>query len=477
MQRRLPCTIFLLAIAATSGLAQPPSLQPPNIIHFIVDDVGYDDIACFGASTIKTPNLDALAARGIRFTNYYSPAPLCSASRAAILTGCYAERVGIPGALMPHSKIGLSQKEITMAELLKTRGYHTALVGKWHLGHTPDFSPLQHGFDHFFGLPYPNDQGAERNVLKQHANDPVRPPIPLYRGTEIIEHSADMENLPVRFLNDALNFIDQHQSEPFYLHYANIETHVPWFIPSIFQGKSQAGSYGDAIEFMDWTLGQLTAFLQSRGLDQNTLIVFSSDNGMLTKRGIDYETTYGRFGRVDDTVKHILRGSKHTVWEGGTRVACIAAWPGKVPLGNECKELCAGFDWYTTFALIAGAAIPTDRIIDGKDIRPLLFGELDAKSPHEQFYYYHSFRLGAVRQGSWKLMIEPTGKGFDVPNIPTGKPSKPQLFNLDRDLGETADLADEQPEIVKRLMELAEHAREDLGDSSQGRIGKGMHDM
>lgn len=464
-------TAMLLAYATAAEV-----VRPPNIVLFVADDVGYDDLGCFGAKQVRTPHLDQLAQSGRRFTSFYAPACLCSASRAALLTGCYAERVGIPGALMPHSKIGLSTIEMTIARLLKQRGYATGLIGKWHLGHQPEFSPLRHGFDQFFGLPYPNDQGAERNVLPAHAQDPVRPPIPLYRGAEVVEHAADLETLPIRFLNEALAFIDHNQARPFFLEFANIETHVPWFVQSVYQGRSAAGPYGDAVEYMDWSVGQLTAFLRHRGLDRNTLFVFVSDNGMLVHRGADYERTYGRFGAVDPKAPHVLRGGKHTVWEGGVRVPCIMNWPGRIPAGTVCHELAAGFDLLPTFARLVGAELPTERPLDGCDMSSLMFGDDSARSPHAAFYYYHSFRLGAVRSGPWKLMLAPTGVGFDGPNRPPAGITPPQLFNLDADLAESTDVAREHPDVVARLQKLAEAARADLGDSARNIRGRGQRE-
>ncbi|MFA6543419.1 MAG: sulfatase [Limisphaerales bacterium] len=467
---RLILTAFLCVLCGRPVAAE----RPPNIIHIIADDVGWDDFACYGAEKIKTPNLDRLAERGMRFTSFFAPAPLCSATRAALLTGCYAERIGIPGALMPHSTIGLSAKETTTASLLKQRGYATALVGKWHLGHQPEFRPTRHGFDEFFGIPYPNDQGAERNTLAAHQKDPVRPPIPLYDGERVVEHALDFEQAPVRFLNRALRFIDEHRDQPFFLHFANIETHVPWHIPGIWQGRSAAGAYGDAVEFFDWTVGQIVSFVEANGLGSNTLIVVQSDNGMLTAGNKDYETVWGRFGTVDKTARHRLRGSKHTVWEGGVRVPCLAAWPGRIRAGTTSDAIAAGYDWHPTFAAIAGARLPVDRVIDGRDLAPLLFAQPDAKPPHDTFFYYHSFRLGAVREGRWKLMIAPTGRGFDGPNEPVGKSGPPQLFDLESDLAETTDMAAKRPDIVERLLKLADHARADLGDSARKLRGSGQ---
>jgi arylsulfatase A len=477
--RRVKSSIALGVSLVLAGFAQTlllaaPAPRPPNIIHVIADDVGWDDFGCYGAEKIRTPNLDRLAARGMKFNSFYAPAPLCSATRAALMTGCYAERIGIPGALMPHSPIGLSAKETTTAELLQKRGYATALVGKWHLGHTPEFRPTRHGFDEFFGIPYPNDQGAERNLYVQHANDPVRPPIPLYDGDRAVEHALDFEQAPMRFLNRALRFISQHRDQPFFLHFSNIETHVPWHIPSTWQGRSAAGSYGDAVEFFDWTVGQIVSFVEANGLAGNTLIVVQTDNGMLTGSGRDYETTWGRFGTVDKTAKHKLRGSKNTLWEGGVRVPCIASWPGHIKPGSTSDAIVAGYDWHPTFTALAGAKLPQDTVIDGRDLSPLLLGQPGAKPPHDTFFYYHSFRLGAVREGNWKLMISPTGRGFDVPSEPTGKPGPPQLFDLATDLAETTDVAAKHPEVVARLLKLADAARADLGDSAKKQKGAGQ---
>ena len=279
----------------------------------------------------------------------------------------------------------------------------------------------------------------------------------------------------MQFLNEALRFIHAHKDGPFFLHFSNIETHVPWYVSSIWQGRSAAGPYGDAIEYFDWSVGQLVAAVDSLGLGKNTLIVFQSDNGMLIRRNTSYETAFSRFGKVDDGASHRLRGSKHTVWEGGARVACIARWPGVVPANTECAELAAGFDWYPTFASLAGATLPKDRVIDGRDIMPLLRGEPGAKTPHEAFYYYHSFRLGAVRSGKWKLMFAPTGSAPDKAEVklPAG-PQPPQLFDLDADLAETTDLAAQHSEVVQRLLVLADQARGDLGDSARKMTGKGM---
>ena len=464
----------LLHLAALLACPAAMADERPNIVHIVADDLGYDEIGCFGATDIRTPNLDRLAAEGVRFTSFYSPAPLCSASRAAMMTGCYAERVGIPGALMPYSPIGLAESETTIAELLRSRGYATALVGKWHLGCHAPFLPTRHGFDHFFGLPYPNDQGPERNVDPKHAKDPIRPPIPLYRGETIIEHAAELEGLPHRFLNEALAFIAEHRDEPFYLHFANIETHVPGFIPSSHRGRSPAGAYADAVEYLDWTVGQIMAQLGHLGLADNTLVVFHSDNGPLVSRSPTYMADYGRFGTVDATRPHTLRGGKNTTWEGGSRVACIARWPAKAPAGATCDEGVASFDWFATFASLGGAELPADRVIDGRDISPLLLGEEGAKSPHEAIYYYHTFRLAGLRSGAWKLLFSSRGAGFIAPTNNPERFDKPMLFNLADDPSETTDVADRHPQVVARLMKLADRARRDLGDSDLGVVGRNV---
>src|SRR4051794_14868372 len=253
------------------------SSRPPNIIHIVGDDVGYDDLSCYGAATLKTPNLDKLASQGMRFTSFYAPAPTCTPTRAALMTGCYAQRVGLQRVLFPNDNIGLSDKEVTIADLLRSRGYATACIGKWHLGHAPQFLPTHHGFDYYLGIPYPNDHGPERT----HSNNQTAPfpPIPLVRGDKVIEQPTDLAQLPDRFADEAVKFISDNKDRPFFLHLANIETHTPWYTPDRFHDKSGDTAYGDAVRCMDDMVGKIMDALDRLHLADNTLLVFTSDNG------------------------------------------------------------------------------------------------------------------------------------------------------------------------------------------------------
>lgn len=439
---------------------------PPNIIHIIADDVAYDDVSCFGCKDISTPNIDRLASEGIKFTNFYAPHSTCTPSRAALLTGCYAPRVGLPNVLFPNSTIGLSENEASLGKLLKSKGYATACIGKWHLGHLPQFLPTRHGFDLFFGIPYPNDHGPER--LNAQGKSRGFPPMPLYRQEAIDQQPAQLAALPQRFAAEAVKFITQNKDKPFYLHLANIETHTPWLVARPFQYQSKAGVYGDAVQCLDWTVGQVMETVKKLGLQDKTLIVCTSDNGPLVHQYLELEGIYGHAAAVDTARKHQLREGKYqSSYEGGTKVFCVARWPDKIRPGQSCDELIAGFDLYTTFATLAGATLPDDRKIDGKDISPLLFGIPGAKSPHEAFYYYEGYRLAGVRSGQWKLVAEIPAGG----NRKQAKP--PELYDLANDPGETTNLLERNPDIVKKLESLADNMRKDLGDSSRNMPGTG----
>jgi arylsulfatase A-like enzyme len=468
-------SFWLAVIAGLVGAAE----RLPNIVHIVADDVGYDDIGCFGARDIKTPNLDRLAARGMRLTSFYSPAPYCTASRAAMITGCYADRIGLPPVLFPYSKIGINANEVTIGELLKTRGYRTAVIGKWHLGHQREFLPVRHGFDFFLGIPYPNDHEPDRRGWSKQAgrDNYTPPPMPLIRNETVVEEPAELERLPHRFTVEAIRYIRENKDRPFYLHFANIETHTPWFTAGRFVGTSQAGSYGDAVQSLDWSVGQIVAALDDLNLLDNTLIVFHSDNGYLppSSNNSDLPNVYGKYATVDASRQHVVRGGKGTLFEGGVRVSCIASWLGKIPEGTSTSEITASFDWFATFAKLAGADLPADRVIDGKDISSLLFGKPGAKSPHEAFFYYHAGNLGGVRQGKWKLSFPGVGRGGGA----GGKKAEasPELYDLDADLGETTDIAASHPDIVKRLLALAEKARDDIGDARLQRRGRNVREV
>lgn len=457
LKHSIPATLCLLGL--TSGLK---AQEKPNIIHIIADDVGWDDFQCFGAPKIKTPNLNKLASEGMKFTSFYAPHATSTPSRAAILTGRYAPRVnngtGLE-VLFPHSKTGLEPElEICLPRILKPLGYTSAVIGKWHLGHLPKYLPQAHGFDSFFGIPYPNDMGAERRFGLTNIHQ-IMPPVPLIRDTTIIKHCTkyDLAELPHWFLREAIDFLAYRKQDkkPFYLHWGNIETHTPWFVPLGFEGRSADGVYGDAVEYFDYSVGVLLQALKELGLDKNTLIVMTSDNGNITKTNLDLEMAYGKYATLDSSRHHILQhGKGQTRYEGGPRVSCIMRWPGVIPSKTVCDEIATGADLFTTFAEVAGAKIPTDRIIDGKNILPLMKGDKSAKI-HEYFPGYQPFgQMMSIRKGNWKLAL-PGEKTWSIPALTT-----PQLFDLSADLGEKNNVAAKHPDKVKELSDLAKRVDE-----------------
>ncbi len=458
----LCAVVGLLAFPRGSNAARPGGkAKPPNIVVIFVDDMGYGDLGCFGAKKIKTPNLDRMAKQGIRFTDFYVAQPVCSASRAAILTGRYPNRVGILGALGPASKNGLGKQDRTIAELLKTLGYATAIFGKWHLGHQPEHLPTRHGFDEYFGLPYSND------MWPKHPTNKTFPDLPLIQGEKTIAHNPDQSKLTTWYTEKAVDFITRNKDRPFFLYLAHNMPHVPLFVSDRFKGKSEQGLYGDVVMELDWSVGQILETLQRLGLDENTLVIFTSDNGPW----LSYGNHAGSAGP--------LREGKATIWEGGVRVPFIARWTGRIPAGSTCREPAMTIDLLPTFAKLTGAKIPPHKI-DGKDIWPLLSGQPGAKSPQEAYYFYWGRHLQGVRSGQWKLHFPHT-----YPTLaggPGGKDGKPapykqakaglELYDLANDVGETVNAAAKHPEVVKRLQALADRARADLGDVLPKEKGK-----
>jgi arylsulfatase A-like enzyme len=457
----------LASRATNAGQTAQSAAALPNFVIVYADDLGYGDLGCFGAVGIRTPNLDRMAQEGRRFTSFCVAQGVCSASRTALLTGCYPNRVGILGALGPKSRIGISDHEWTLAQVLKQRGYHTAIFGKWHLGYQRQFLPTHHGFDEYLGLPYSNDMGPRPG---QSANDPrANPPLPLIEGDQVIEKNPDISQLTTRYTDRAVKFINAHHSEPFFLYVPHTMPHVPLGVSSKFRGKSERGLYGDVIEEIDWSVGQILQALERHGLNERTLVIFTSDNGPW----LSYGNHAGSAGP--------LREGKGTVWEGGVREPCVMRWTGKIPAGTTCTELAATIDILPTFAALAGAPVPSDRIIDGKDIRPLLFGEPGAKCPHEAYYYYWNTGLEAVRSGPWKLHFPHSYRSLKGKGGTGGKPTRYvdktiglALYNLESDIGETTDVAAQHPDVVARLEKLGEAAREDLGDSLTKTKGKNV---
>ena len=436
----------------------------PNFVIVFTDDQGYQDVGCFGSPNIKTPNLDRMAAEGMRFTDFYAAQAVCSASRAALMTGCYSNRVGILGALGPGSTHGISDNELTLGQLVKKRGYATAIYGKWHLGHHAQFLPTRHGFDDYFGLPYSNDMWPQHPTAGKSF-----PPLPLIEGDKTIATQPDQTQLTTWYTERAVKFIEQHRSEPFLVYVAHNMPHVPLHVSDKFKGKSERGLYGDVIMEIDWSVGQILDTLKRLNLDENTLVIFTSDNGPWLSYGDHAGCALP------------LREGKGTMFDGGCREACIMRWPGRIPAGKTCGELASTIDILPTIAGLIGVELPKDRIIDGRDIRPLMEGRSGAKTPHEVFYFYWNNELQAVRAGQWKLHFPHEYRTLAGKPGSGGKPGPYkqaktglELFDLKSDIGETTNVAEKHPEVVKRLEALAEQAREDLGDSATGRKGKNV---
>ncbi len=427
------------------GLLCHAALALPNFVLIFTDDQGYQDLGCFGSPLIKTPNLDRMAAEGRKFTSFYSANSVCSPSRAALLTGCYPTRVGVPGVLFPRHHTGLNPSEITIAEILKKQGYATACIGKWHLGHKPPFLPTRQGFDRYFGIPYSNDMTIDPEAkladdirfragasAERIAN--TKPPknwVPLMRDQEVIEYPADQVTLTKRYTEEAVAFIKEHAGkQPFFLYLPHTMPHIPLFASQAFRGKSARGLYGDTIEEIDWSVGEILQTLASSGVDDNTMVVYTSDNG-------PWKLNRGRGGHADP-----LRGYKFQTYEGGMRVPCLMRWPGKIPEGSVTDKIAATIDLLPTFAKLAEAPIPTDRTMDGKDIWPLVSGAPDAKTPHEAYYYYKGQRLESMRQGPWKLRRARPKKQA---------PEVVELYHLGNDISETTNLTEQEPDRVKAM--------------------------
>lgn len=431
-----PC----LALAATAGAAgndRAPSSRAdrPNIVVLLADDLGYGDLSSYGHPTIRTPHLDRMAEEGVRLTSFYAAAPSCTPSRAALLTGRYPVRSGLPHVLGPDARTGLPASEVTLAEALKARGYRTAAVGKWHLGHRPEFLPTAHGFDTYFGVPYSNDM--TRPWV------PSDEPVPLLRGAVVVERPVEQATLTRRYTEEAVRFMRGAGGEPFFVYLAYTMPHLPIHASERFRGRSRAGLYGDVIEEIDWSVGQILEALPALGVDRDTIVVFTSDNGPwldLPARMLQGGVRPWHAGSPGP-----LRGAKATTYEGGLRVPGIARWPARIPAGQVSAELATVMDLYTTLVRAAGGEPPRDRPVDGQDILPLLAGR--APSPTKVFYYFRGEELEAVREGSWKLRLSNHARE----GVPPGRPPEPELFDLEVDPGERFNRAAELPDIVARL--------------------------
>ena len=443
----------------------------PNVVLIFSDDMGYGDVGVYGAQGFTTPHLDRLAAEGMRFTDFYASQAVCSASRAALLTGCYSERVGIAGALGPHSEIGLNPDEVTIAEVLKSRGYATCAVGKWHLGNHEPFLPLQHGFDEYLGLPYSNDMWPvdyDGNPVTEGFKS-QNPPLPLIDGNEIVDTIDTLEDqatLTTRYAERAVSFIDRKAGEgPFFLYLANSMPHVPLGVSDKFRGHSEQGLYGDVIEEIDWSVGQVLEALDRHDVADNTLVIFTSDNGPW----LNYGNHAGSVGP--------LREGKGTALEGGPRVPAIMRWPGRIPPGSVCTRMASTIDLLPTLAAVTDAALP-EHTIDGVNILPLL-ENVPGANPRNVFYFYYGGELRGIREGRFKRVyshrtrsyvgVEP---GMDGHPGPYAFPTIPDaLYDLEADIGETTDVSANHPDVLRRLDVLAEEARRALGDRLEGRVG------
>lgn len=443
-----------------------PEQKRPNIIIIYTDDQGYGDLGCYGATDIQTPNIDQLAREGIRLTSFYVAQPVCTASRVSLLTGCYPNRLGMHGALMPGVGKGIHSEEQTLAELLKGHGYSTAIFGKWHLGSEEAFHPLNHGFDEYFGIPYSNDmwplhpwQGSIFNF----------PELPLYDGKEVIDTLTDQRHLTTDLTNRALDFIQRSADNPFFLYLPHPQPHVPLFAGDSFLGTSKAGLYGDVISEIDRSTGQILDLLERLGLTENTVFIYASDNGPWLAYGAHAGKTGG------------FREGKGTIWEGGVRVPCIIRYPAQFMANAEVHTPIMSIDLLPTICQLTGAPLP-EKKIDGLDVSRILAGQI-TESPHEAYYfYYRQNELQALRAGDYKLILPHIFNSLNGRN--GGREGIPatytqitiegtELYNLREDPGEHENLADDYPSIVDSLMIFAGAIRSELGDTRIGKNGTG----
>ncbi|MAG56531.1 MAG: arylsulfatase [Planctomycetes bacterium] len=428
-----------LVFAVAGGVLAQEAKRKPNFVLIFCDDLGYGDVGCFGSTKHRTPHIDGLAKQGIRFTSCYSTSGVCTPSRSSLMTGCFPRRVNMHQSasgewvLFPVARKGLNPAELTIAEHLLPHGYATMCVGKWHLGDQPPFLPTRQGFQQYFGIPYSNDMGARQRKKN--------PPLPLMRNETVIEAPADQTTLTKRYTQEAIRFITANRDRPFFLYLPHTFPHVPLFASDAFRGKSANGKYGDAVEEIDASTGSILKTLADLGLEKNTVVVFLSDNGAAARRGGSNAP---------------LRGHKGSTWEGGMRIPCIVRWPGVIDPGSTSDRIASTMDVLPTFLHAAGGQLPEDLVIDGKDLR---LGTKNVPG-HDAFFYYFKDQLQAVRSGPWKLHLPRKERKKELPA---------RLFHLDGDIAESKNVADGHADVVARLTELAEQAREDLGD--RGRRG------
>lgn len=455
MSRR---AIWTGALVLLSMAAYAHAAAQPNLVIILVDDMGYGDIGCYGSTLNRTPNCDRMAAEGMKLTSFYA-APVCTPSRAQLLTGCYAKRVSLPAVIFPAAKIGLAANEHTIADLLRQQGYATQCIGKWHVGDQVQFLPTRRGFDHYLGLPYSNDMGGEWDGAPDAPPGKRYPPLPLVRDETVIDtmNGDRQDRIEQIYTDEAVKFITDHKDRPFFLYLAHTAVHVPLHPGAAFKGKSRNGTYGDWVEEVDASTGRVIETIRALKLARNTLVIFTSDNGPWLTQGKDGGTAGP------------LRGGKGGTYEGGMREPTIAWWPGHIPPRSVSDAVTGEIDLLPTFVKLAGGKIPTDNKIDGFDILPLLLGQT-RQSPREVQYYFDGNELQAVRKGPWKMAIAPQHEQ----NRPQGQPQPksqppfPKLYNLDSDIGERNDVAGAHPEVIEELQKLVRRMDTDLGVKGRG---------
>jgi len=443
MKQLLTIALILSAFCGPS-LAAGKNNAKPNIVIIFIDDMGYADIGPFGATKQKTPQLDRMAAEGMKLTSFYA-APVCSVSRAQLLTGCYGQRIDVPGVYFPGASSGLNPKEHTIAERLKELGYATMCIGKWHVGDQPEFLPTNQGFDGYFGIPYSNDMQLKSAETGEQVH-------PLLRDDKVAELITDEQQRRIveRYTEESVRFITEHKDNPFFLYLPHTAIHTPIYPGEKFRGKSSNGRVGDWIEELDWSTGRVLDTLRELKLAANTLVIFTSDNGPWLIKGADSGSAAP------------LRGGKGSTWEGGVRVPTIAWWPGKIAPKTSVDSIAGTIDLLPTAVAIAGGTVPPQPVIDGRDISPLLLGKTTV-SPREVHYYFAGYNLQAVRKGPWKLAIAPQNETMGKGILPDANTHEPRLYNLDKEIGEQTNVADAHPEIVNELRALSDTIMSEIG--------------
>jgi arylsulfatase A-like enzyme len=462
--------ILLTTLLASCNQKTVQITEQPNVVIVFIDDEGYGDVGCYGATGFETPNLDRMAAEGMRFTNFYSAQAVCSASRAGLLTGCYPNRIGISGALFPWDTVGINSSEWTMAEMFKEQGYTTACFGKWHLGWQKEFLPLQHGFDEYVGVPYSNDMWPNSNVtgerLPKNTGRGSYPVLPLIEGNvavDSITSLADQDELTTLYTEKAVDYINRNAKNPFFLYVPHTMGHIPLGVSDKFRGKSEQGMYGDVMMEIDWSVGEIAAALEENGLTENTILIFTTDNGPWLNFGNHGGSAGG------------LREGKTTTWEGGQRVPFIIRWPESIPPGTVCNKLGSTIDLLPTLANITGGRLSENKI-DGLDIGSLLKGDFQTEPRNTILYYLGENNLNAVRKGNWKLVLPHTYRSYNTEPGNDGHGGRrirtvveePELYNMMRDPGEQYNVIEYHPERVSEIMVEVEKARKELGDLNTG---------